>query len=508
MPPPILGLSLIAAVSFAVATMLTPAVARLAVARGWLDRPDGHRKVHSAPIPAVGGVAVFSAFTVTLLAFAVVGQDSLSGALNEVAPQVPLLLAGLMIGAIGLVDDVRGVRPFAKLAVQAGAALFLCVQGFQIQVVSSPFGGAIELGILAVPVTVLWLVGMSNAFNLIDGLDGLAAGLGLVSTVGLLAAAALNGRLETAMVAAALAGALLGFLPYNFNPARVFLGDCGSLPVGFTLAAIAVHSSIKTSAAIAVAVPLLALALPILDVGLSVMRRFVRRRPMFGADSNHIHHRLIGLGLTPRRAVVTLYGVATLFTALALAVVAGPKQVTWAVGLIALLLLGVGVRALGYWEVTEFQRSFLTRLAAGVRPAGDAALRGLDEDLTRMNDPERGWRRLCETAWTLGFLELHVVPRPETMEGCPERHAFAPAYAHGTRMPRAEEATWSFFVEVGGRVAAEVVARRPLDRVDFEPGRFVAAVEGLVSRGFAWHEAVRTLALPVGTAASASSTAA
>jgi hypothetical protein len=374
------------------------------------------------------------------------------------------------------------------------------------------------MGILALPVTVLWLVGMSNAFNLIDGLDGLAAGLGLVATMGLLAAAALNGRWETAMVAAALAGALLGFLPYNFNPARVFLGDCGSLPVGFTLAAIAVHSSIKTSAAIAVAVPLLALALPILDVGLSVMRRFVRRRPVFGADRNHIHHRLIGLGLTPRRAVVTLYGVATLFTALALAVVAGPKQVTWAVGLIALLLLGAGVRALGYWEVTEFQRSFLSRLAAGVRPAGDAALRGLEEDLSRTDDPERGWRRLCETAWTLGFLELHVVPCPRLAEMCPERHAFAPAHNHAERMPLGEEATWSFFAEIGGQVMAEVVARRPLDRVDFEPGRFVAAVEGLLSRGVARPEAVServpaatsadtlgTLAVPVGAAVSEAS---
>jgi len=292
------------------------------------------------------------------------------------------------------------------------------------------------------------------------------------------------------MVAAALAGALLGFLPYNFNPARVFLGDCGSLPVGFTLAAIAVHSSIKTSAAIAVAVPLLALALPILDVGLSVMRRFVRRRPVFGADRNHIHHRLVGLGLTPRRAVMTLYGVAMVFTALALAAAAGPRQITWAVGLIVLLMLGAGVRALGYWEVTEFQRSFLSRLAAGVRPAGDAALRGLDEDLSRMDDPERGWRRLCETAWTLGFLELHIVPQPDVAETCPERHAFAPAHHHAERMPLAEEATWSFFAEVGGHVVAEVVARRPLDRVDFEPGRFVAAVEGLVSREFAEPEAV------------------
>jgi hypothetical protein len=302
--------------------------------------------------------------------------------------------------------------------------------------------------------------------------------------------------LEAVVVAAALAGALLGFLPYNFSPARVFLGDCGSLPVGFTLAAIGVQSSIKGPAAVAVAVPLLALALPILDVGLSVMRRFVRRRPVFGADHNHIHHRLIGLGLTQRRAVVTLYGVAVLFAALALAIAMGPKQMGWAAALIVLLLVAAGVRALGYWEVTEFQRSFLSRLAAGVRPAGDAALRGLEEDLAGTSRVEEGWRRLCETAWALGFLELHVVPTADAAGACAEWHAFAPPHVHQERLPLAEEATWSFFVEIGGQVVAEVVARRPLDRIDFEPGRFLAAVEGLLSRGVPWPEAARAKATP------------
>ena len=492
MSPPILSVSLTGAVSFAVAALLTPAVARLAVARGWLDRPDGLRKVHSAPIPAVGGVAVFVAFGATLLAFAMVGQDSLIGALSQASPYLPLLAAGFVVGVVGLLDDVRGVSPLAKLAAQSGAALFLYVQGFQIQAVSSPWGGSIELGVLALPVTLLWLVGMSNAFNLIDGLDGLAAGLALVSTLGLLAAAVLNDRWETVAVAAALAGALLGFLPYNSIPARVFLGDCGSLTVGFTLAAIAMQSSIKTSAAIAVVVPLLALALPILDVGLAVMRRFVRRRPVFGADHNHIHHRLIGLGLTPRRAVVTLYGVATLFTALALAAAVGPKQVGWAAVLIVLLLIVLGVRALGYWELTEFQRSLVTRLAAGVRPAGDAALRGLEEDLAGTRTLDAGWRRLCETAWTLGFKELRVLPQPKGVDACPELHAFAPPYEQGAQPPREEAAIWSFFAEIDGQFVAEVVARRPLDRVDFEPGRFVAAVEGLLRLGIASPEAVRS----------------
>jgi UDP-GlcNAc:undecaprenyl-phosphate GlcNAc-1-phosphate transferase len=367
------SLCLVGAAAFVAASALTPAVARAAVSRGWLDRPDGGRKRHPVPVPAVGGVAVLVAFGVAL---AVVprlrllsGEETLSDLL------VPLFLASLMVAGVGLVDDVRGLKPLTKLAGQGAAALLLYAEGFRVEHLSNPFGGTIDLGVLSLPVTLLWLVGMSNAFNLIDGLDGLAAGLALVSTAGLLAAAVLKGGWDTAGVAAGLAGALLGFLPYNFSPARVFLGDCGSLPVGFILAALAVEHSIEASAAVAVAVPLLALALPILDVVLALARRVARGRSVFEADHDHIHHRLVDRGLTPRRAVITLYGVAVLFTSLALAIAAGPKLVVWAAGTVFLLLVGAGVRALGYGERTVFEKSLLslvrdgaTRPEAGMAP--------------------------------------------------------------------------------------------------------------------------------------------
>ncbi len=485
MPQPVLSLFFVAGVSFVVAAVLTPLVARLAVAWGWMDRPDGHRKLHRAPVPAVGGLAVFTGFAVAaaLLQFLerYLGTDLTAfHALWE-----PLVVAALGISAVGLFDDARGVRPVAKLAVQAAAAVYLFLAGFQITGISNPLGGSIDLGAAALPITVLWLVGMSNAFNLIDGLDGLAAGLALVSTLGLLAAAAAGERWETVLVAGALAGALAGFLPYNFNPARVFLGDCGALPVGFILAGIAVKSSIKASAAVAVAVPLLALALPILDVGLAVVRRFVRRRPVFQGDRDHIHHRLVDLGLTPRRAVITLYGVGVLFAALALAVVMGPRQVVWAAAALVLLVVWSGVRALGYWEVTEFQRSFLSRLAAGLRTSGDAALRGAEHDIARMASLAEGWERLCATAWELGVTEMHLTPKPAWQDGCPELHSFAPRVLG----PAAFEdpgpvsmATWSIDVDWGGEMVAEVTARRPLGRLDFDPGRLATIVLDLVRR--------------------------
>ena len=397
----------------------------------------------------------------------------------------PLALAVWCVGAIGLLDDARGVGPLAKLAVQIGAAVYLYFNGFQVHGVSNPFGGAIELGPLALPLTVLWLVGMSNAFNLIDGLDGLAAGLALVATLGLLVAAALSGRSETVLVAVALAGALVGFLPYNVNPARVFLGDCGALPVGFLLAAIAVKSSMKASAAVAVAVPLLALALPILDACLAVVRRVVRRRPVFVGDHDHIHHRLVDLGLTPRRAVITLYAVAVLFTALAMAVAMGPDQVTWAAAVVVLLVVWAGVRALGYWEVTEFQRSLLTRIVAGLRTTGDTAIERAERDIARTDSIEAGWERLCATAWELGMTELHLAPMPAWQAECPDLHRVAPVAATPGPFPISPAlmaATWSIDIEWQGQVVAECIVRRPLTRVDYDPGRFAQIVLGLVRR--------------------------
>jgi UDP-GlcNAc:undecaprenyl-phosphate GlcNAc-1-phosphate transferase len=488
LPEPVQSLVLVVAVAFVAAAGLTPLVGRLAVAWGWMDHPDGRRKRHVAPVPAVGGVAVFAALLLAGAALQLSERRFLTDLTEFKGLWAPLTIAASAVCAIGLFDDLRGVRPLSKLAVQTAAALYLYLSGFQVTGITNPLGGSIDLGPLSLPVTVLWLVGMSNAFNLIDGLDGLAAGLALVSTLGLLGAGLASGRWETALVAGALAGALAGFLPYNFNPARVFLGDSGALPVGFVLAAIAVKSSIKASAAIAVAVPLLALALPILDVALAVVRRLVRRRPVFEGDRDHIHHRLVDMGLTPRRAVVTLYGVATLFAALGLAIAMGPRNAIWAVAAVALLVVWSGVRALGYWEVTEFQRSFLTRIVAGLRASGDAALRGAEHDTARLDSLHEAWDRLCQTAWDLGLTELHLTPVHGWEEAIPELHRFAPPVTGPAAFigrPPVTVATWSIDVEADGEVVAEVIARRPLVRMDFDPARFVELARGLVLRHMA-----------------------
>jgi hypothetical protein len=206
---------------------------------------------------------------------------------------------------------------------------------------------------------------------------------------------------------------------------------------------------------------------------------------VFQGDRDHIHHRLVDLGLTPRRAVITLYGVAVLFTALALAVAMGPRHVVWAAAVVMLLVVWAGVRALGYWEVTEFQKSFLSRMVAGLRASGDAALRGAEDDIARSGSLEADWRRLCEASWQLGISELHLSPMPAWQGDLPELHSVAPAST--SPAPPQESgplaaATWSIEVDWRGQVAAEVIARLPLVRVDFDPARFAAIVRGVVRR--------------------------
>jgi hypothetical protein len=199
------------------------------------------------------------------------------------------------------------------------------------------------------------------------------------------------------------------------------------------------------------------------------------------------------MGLTPRRAVITLYGVATVFIALALASAMGPANVIWAVAAVFLLILWAGIRALGYWEVTEFQKSFVTRLVAGLRASGDAALRGLEHDLSRIDSLYHGWNRVCETAWELGITEMHLTPVHGWEEACPEFHRFAPPVTGPAAFldpPAVAVATWSIDVEVNGEVVAEVVARRPLVRVDFDPERLVVLVRGLVLRHLEAHPRV------------------
>lgn len=332
---PMVAAGVAGGVALLVALLVTPWVRQEARRRGWLDIPDGGLKRHAAGVPRIGGVAVFAALGSGLVAAAhpAWGAGWHGGALLAATGAVLL---------VGLADDLRGVSPAMKVAVQAAAAFGLCAQTGAVRAVALPWGGPIELGALAWPLTVLWLVGLSNAFNMIDGLDGLAAGSGCVSASVLTLAALVSGSTYAAL-AAALAGGLLGFLRYNRAPASIFLGDSGSLSVGFALAALALEAATNDTGEVAMVVPVLALALPLVDAGLAVLRRLRARRSLFAADREHLHHQLLARGLHAEAAVGALVALAGACGCLAwFLAVSRPQAKLWALAG-AVAALGAGL---------------------------------------------------------------------------------------------------------------------------------------------------------------------
>ncbi|MCC6620321.1 MAG: undecaprenyl/decaprenyl-phosphate alpha-N-acetylglucosaminyl 1-phosphate transferase [Deltaproteobacteria bacterium] len=370
-------------VSLAVAIALTPMVLRMALARGLFDRPD-ERKVHERPIPRLGGIAIVIAFFVPVTGLLIMGTGA-SQAFTSAPQLVGLYVGGLLIAALGLFDDLRGANAIQKLFVQIGVGALMYVLDYRIEAISNPFGGTIELGLLSLPVTLLWFVGVMNAVNLIDGLDGLAGGIGLISVLTLLALALMDGNVIGALLCSALAGALVGFLFFNFNPARIFMGDTGSLFLGFVLGAFSIASSAKGSTAVALTVPILALGLPIVDTMLAIGRRVRANRPIFSADQDHIHHRLLRAGFSHRNAVLTLYVVAAMLAGAALLVRAASQPIAGLIVLAAAVVLFVLLRALSQRRAAlqgvqdpfgldgRARRAAVDQLAARIRQSPAAA---------------------------------------------------------------------------------------------------------------------------------------
>lgn len=305
--------------SAVLALALTPVARRLALRTGCLD-PVVERSVHREAKPYLGGLAMFAAFAVAVLLLARPLDRGLQG----------ILVGGGLIGAVGLTDDLlrrRGGLPArVKFLLQIGAAL-VAVLGFGLRVewiqnfFTSRPGDYIVLGALAVPLSVFWLVSFANVVNLADGLDGLAAGISTIGALTLAAVALGQGQREAAVVAAALAGAAVGFLRYNFNPARIFMGDAGAMFLGFTIGAVSIYGVLKSAAAAGILVPVIALELPIADTALAIVRRLARRRSVGEPDRDHLHHRLLARGLSHRTAVLVLWTVTAALALTALATV-------------------------------------------------------------------------------------------------------------------------------------------------------------------------------------------
>jgi UDP-GlcNAc:undecaprenyl-phosphate GlcNAc-1-phosphate transferase len=324
-----------------VAAAITPLVRRVAFRIGAVDKP-GDRHVHQHTTPRLGGVAVFIAFLAPLVALFFVDTGVAVAVKASRTLAVGVLVGGFSMCGLGLVDDIKGLRAIYKLVAQIGAAVFAFSCGFRIELINLPFIGPVEMGIFALPVTTLWIVGVVNAVNLIDGLDGLAAGVVFFAALTNFVVAYVSDAVFVAALMSCVLGALMGFLFYNFNPARIFMGDSGSYFLGYVLATTSLlGTSQKASTTVSLLVPIIALGLPIFDTIFAMVRRFLERRPIFSPDKGHLHHRLIEMGFTHRRAVMVLYGVSVLFAMSAIGVSLGRN---WQVGI---AILGASVVVIG-----------------------------------------------------------------------------------------------------------------------------------------------------------------
>ena len=344
-------------VGFATAVVLslglTYAVRERARAAGLFDPIDA-RKVHDRPIPRIGGVAIFLAFALTLAAVVLAFGSRVLELGND---RLLVVLAGAAgIHLIGLYDDLRPMRARWKFVAQILVTIAIWAAGVRVELLTLPFAGSVSLGTgLGLLFTVAWFVGITNAFNLIDGLDGLAAGAALFALTTMFFVASIYGQTGAAIVTLAVAGATLGFLFYNFHPASIFLGDSGSLFLGFMLAGIGVLSSQKSPTAIAVAIPVVSLGLPVLDTLLAIVRRFLRGQPIFSADRGHIHHRLLGLGHSPRKVALLLYGFCAMLALGGMLLVNNSGYVA-VVLLVVGLGIGIVVQRLRFFEFEEAAR--------------------------------------------------------------------------------------------------------------------------------------------------------
>jgi len=328
-------------ISAAVVLMATPIVRKIGLKSGRVDLP-GSRKVHKQPMVRLGGISIFLGTLVALLV--VWGSGGFIDAQgNHLAPPEEYAIWGVTIGGlafflIGLMDDLFGLSPFSRLFMQAAVASIAWHVGVSIDFLTVPFHGLTSLpDWISLPVTVLWLVGMANAINWIDGLDGLAAGVSGIAAVIMLVVSLFMEQPAAALIAASLAGGALGFLRYNFNPAKIFMGDGGAYFMGFTLAGVGVIGLVKSVTTAAVFLPYLILAVPILDMSAVIVDRLRTGTSPFVADKRHLHHRLLNLGLSHRLTVLFIYALTLWVGSLALAFSGMPSGLTYAIGATVLL---------------------------------------------------------------------------------------------------------------------------------------------------------------------------
>ncbi|MFP4521649.1 MAG: hypothetical protein ACLFQK_05840 [Fibrobacterota bacterium] len=339
--------------ALAVSWFLTPYVKNLALSIGAVDKPDG-RKIHKGTIPLMGGIAIFIGFAAGISFFYFLdylrgGSASTPDIFSE--RYLYILIGGVIILFLGIYDDLRGADAKLKFVVQFAVASFLVYKGLKIDRLTNPFGGdPIALGWMGVPLTVFWIVGVTNAVNLSDGMDGLASGISMIVAITLSAIAIISNKPVVLLLSLSLAGSLMGFLKYNFNPARIFMGDTGSLFLGYILALISLKEAVVSAATVSLIIPFVALGVPIFDTLFAMVRRIITGASPFSADKDHFHHRLLSFGFNQKQTVFILYFVTLVFGMLALMMTAAQDQTAAGILFLMTMLVFVGIKRLGYIE--------------------------------------------------------------------------------------------------------------------------------------------------------------
>lgn len=484
--------------------LLTPLVAGLAKRLGVLDFPGG-RRVHREPTPRLGGLALLGGLGTGALIYGLAwGWDALWDVLSR-GELASLLLCAALVCAVGVVDDVRGLSPGPRIAAEAVAASFLIQGGYVIDVVANPLGPPVELGLFAYPITLVWFVGVTNAFNLIDGLDGLLSSVSLCALLGVAAIALLGQRPGSAIVALAMSGALLGFLRWNWAPARIFLGDSGSLLIGFTIAALSIKVARNPFGTLAVHVPLLLCAIPLVETSLTLARRYVSGAPYLTGDRSHIHHVLLTKGWSVRRAVASMAGVSALFSAMAFLSRSWREEGA----LLALLVLGVlalvALRWLGYVELSVVWDRMIGALSRSRRPGMplSLALARTGARVRGATDIEQLLEALCQAVRLvpgLRFIAVEFAPGVDVAARVEVQNRSARAFASSRRT----QATTLWLLshtadELTTSIMATIRCSFPLPMSDGHLGTLVCEQEfEPPTRGLREEDVVRYLAEPLG----------
>ena len=406
--PALLSVAFIVAVatSLLVARRLTRVVVRPRL-------PERSRQWSASRIPRIGGVAIFAALTV-----AVLGATATMAMLTGAFPQLPELAEALIVSSailfmVGLLDDIRGVTPIVKLSAQTVAALIVYFAGFSIDKVNLVPGHTFALGVAGLPITVIWLVGVSNAFNLVDGIDGLAGGVAIIGLAAGAAAALLLGNPTVPLYTVALIGALLGFLRYNYPPAKLFLGDSGSLVVGFLLAVLVVKGATDGQSVTRVLVPIFALAYPLSDTGVAILRRWLRGVPLSRADHRHIHHQLSALEISPRKSIVVIYGASAASAVVGLLIAFAPPEVTVVATMIGVaglvFAIALGIHWLEYHEFLAARTSILSAVRSARSVIRDKiSARDIAQAIRDAKSFEEVQAILHESAGTFRFAHMRL----------------------------------------------------------------------------------------------------